>query len=201
MEFIDDYRLLICAILEPREDALPSLLLMDTEKCGPGKPTETVFRLSSYFSHPNYPLLVLERGVHKPSFLESMAHFHYDPTQQIIVLSIPSDQRCLVLKVGVLLELLKDREGTDVGWDEWMNHSVALFLPPRRMGLPCSMHISGCRLFCLYPRSNLWLHGVEALEVYDFSLEGRAKYKEQTIDDNGALLPTGGREIPAMRFL
>jgi hypothetical protein len=165
-ELIDDYRLLIT--LKPRPDATPCLALIDTGKDIGGTPIQTTFHLS----YSTFPYLTWERGMHNPPHAESLAPFHQDPAQRIIALQFQFDEFFLVLRVGALLELFKDREGTEIGWDEWKNHVVipSLFRSVRRLR---SVQVSGCRLiyFWLTPSGS-----GSVMEVFDFSMQGRAKY-------------------------
>ena len=110
MEFIDDYNLLIR--LEKTVDRPPSIVLMDTRRDIRGTPMKTVFHLPRRFGGL---YLTLERGGHKPSPVESLAPFHQDPNQRIVVLDTNSYLHYLVVQVAVFLELFKDREGTEIG--------------------------------------------------------------------------------------
>lgn len=144
-----------------------------------GTPTETVFHLSPH-STSGCPSLLLERGVHKPSPAESLAPFHHDPSQRIVVLHRQPPSHHLVLRIGALLELLGSHEGSEVGWDEWNSHVVAL---STTVGLRehIRVWVSGCRLFSLNS-TNPDL-GAQ-MEVHDFSMRGRVNYLSKQ-DDEG----------------
>ena len=147
-------------------------MLIDTERHIRGTPRQIVFCLSPYFILSGSPSFILERGAHKPSTAESLAPFHQDPTQRIIVLNIPFIPNYLVLRVGALLELLKDREGTEVGWDEWKTHAAILSFPPSG-AISHAVQVSGSRFFHIYSTAP---DLCSQMEVYDFSMQGRAKY-------------------------
>ena len=129
---------------------------------------------------PGSLYLTLERGAHEPYPAESLAPFHHDPAQRILALEIQA-LCCLIVRVEALLELLRDREGTEIGWDEWKHHLV---LTSTNVEHPRTrvVQVSGCRLFCIYSTDS---NRDFQMEVYDFSREGRMKHlKEQT---NGML--------------
>ena len=168
MEFIDNYRLLVS--LEPTSGDTPSVVLMDTEKDIKGTPQQTFFRLPLGFGGERLHLL-LERGAHEPSPAESMAPFHRDPSQRIVVFNFTYAQCCLVLKVASLLELLESHEGSEIGWDVWGSYAVGPTINLARVKL---VWVSGCRLFTVCSLDSdppPW-----EMVVYDFSIQGRAKY-------------------------
>lgn len=166
-EFADDYTLLLS--LEPTRNAPPYLIMMDTLEFAGGPPIRTSFRFSDRFKHVGAPYLLLERGAHKPTPAESSASFHRDPTQRIAVLCFHSDSNPLVLLLGDLLKLLKSCEGSDIGWNEWKTHVIALSTKVFHRNIL----VSGCRLFFIY--STPHNPGFQ-MKVYDFSVQGRARY-------------------------
>ena len=166
-EFVDDHTLLLS--LESSRNAPPSLVMMDTLVFVGGPPIRTSCRFSDFFKPFGAPYLLLERGAHKPTPAESSAPFHRDPTQRIAVLCFQSAQNHLVLLLGDLLKLLKSREGSDIGWNEWKTH-VIMISPKVCHKNPL---VSGCRLFFTYPTHNN--PGLQ-MKVYDFSMQGRARY-------------------------
>ena len=173
VEFIDEYRLL--ASTELTLGAPLSLVVMDTRKIVRGVPTKTFFHLPRFFSRKRRLPFLLERGMHKPSLAEALAPFHQDPAQRIVALAVPCSGYHLVFQVGVLLEFLQSREGSEIGWDEWKSRVA---IPPIARK-PISIWVSGCRLFCVSPTGGD--QGAQ-MEVYDFSMQGRAKYPSGRID-------------------
>ena len=179
MEFIDDYRLLVS--LDSTADTPPSLVVMDMEKGAEGVPMQTFFHLSPWFINSETLSHSLEPGMHKRSPEESLAPFHQDPTQRIVVLDSPATVHYLVLRVGALLELLENREGSDIAWDDRKSDVAIAFLKHNRLS---QYWVSGCRFF-----STTGIH----MEVHDFSVRGRTKYlSEQVNEEFGVryLLPT-----------
>ena len=165
VEFMDDHRLLVS--LESRQDAPSSLVLMDTGKFVGGVPVQTSLRLSRHFDSFGIQPLRLERGMHKPSPAESLVPFYNDPAQRIIVLET---QSYLVLCVGLLLEILESRGGSEVGWDEWKRHvftpSTSHIQESHQVALTAEAWVSGCRLFLSYsvgPGQDF------QMEVYNFT--------------------------------
>ena len=136
-----------------------------------GSPVQTNFCLSPHFIYSRHQSLILERGVHRPSSAESLAPFYQDPTQRIIVLHTHIKPQYLALRAETLLELLKDRGGTEIGWDEWKNHVVVPFRYPSYRASR-GVYVSGCRLFFVYPTSS---GPYFQMQVYDFSMQGRTK--------------------------
>jgi hypothetical protein len=201
VEFIDDYRLLITFTL--RASVPPSLVLIDTGRDMGGTPISTTFHLSSHFSYSACPYLIWERGMHNPPPAESLAPFHQDPAQRIIALRFRSHPRYLVVRVGALLELFKDREGTEIGWDEWKDHLV---VPSSSSGTldPHSVQVSGCRLIYFWPTAGG--SGFE-MELFDFSMQGRTECLRKGSNEwLGETMcyhsSTGGRvQIPLEEFL
>ena len=135
-----------------------------------GTPMHTIFCLHDWCTRNT---LILERGAHKPSSTESMAPFHQDPTQRIIALSVNWSPHYLVFRVGALLELLKNREGTEIGWDEWKKY-VAFPSIHSNLLESRGVQVSGCRLLHMY-----FEDPYPRMEVYDFSLRGHAKYSSR----------------------
>ena len=164
MEFVDDYRLLV-NLRSSGDDDIPYVVLIDTEG---GDPVETSFHLPPYFRGSD-PSLLLERGIHEPSSAECLAPFHQDRTQRIAVLSMPYPSGHIVFPVEALLKLAKGREGCEIGWDEWKRHALIPSIPTDELALSC---VSGCRLFSINSEN----HSDIEIEVYDFSMQGRAKY-------------------------
>lgn len=175
VEFIDEYRLLACFMSRPR--ALPSLVVMDTGKDAASPPTQTHFRLPDCLIGAGRLSLLLERGMHKPSPAETLAPFHQDPAQRIITLHAQSTLYYLTFQVGPLLKLLQGREGSEIEWDEWKSRVVI----PSIEKEPFRIWVSGCRLFCI---GSTHYDQDERMEVYNFSMRGRAKYLSER--DHGA---------------
>ena len=164
VEFIDDDRILGCLelmLLEPQ-----SLVLLDTGKPVGGVPLKTLFHLPP-LPFVNPPLL-LEHGAHQPSPEESQAPFYRDPTQRIVALHPPHYSGTPIFRIGALLELLKGREGSEIGWDEWKSHVVIPTFDSDRDSHP-HLWVSGCRLFSVDSE------GAQA-EVYDYSMRGCVEY-------------------------
>ena len=186
VDFFDDYRLL--AILES-----PCIVLMDTENAAGGAPVQTLFHLPPHFGDFEYPPLLLEQGAYKPPPAESLAPFHQDPAQWIVALSMPDHPGYLVLPVEALLKLAEDREGCEIGWDEWKHHVV---IPSIRQQDLDEIWVSGCRLFSVTSAVPSEDVGSDVrMEVYDFSIQGRAKYLTERVNaDLGGvryMAPTG----------
>jgi hypothetical protein len=175
-EFIDDYLLLIT--LKSRVSVPPYLVIINTGKDIGGTPGQTTFHLPPHFTYSAWQSLISEPGMHNPPPVGSLAPFHRDPAQRIITLQFQSNPPYLVLRVGALLELLNQREGTEIGWDEWKNR-VAM-IP----SLSCSawalrfVQVSGCRLIYFW-----WTAAGSGsvMEVFDFSMQGRAKRLKEWI--------------------
>ena len=111
----------------------------------------------------------LEQGVHAPSPEESLAPFHQDPMQRIVVLEIGRCSHYLVLKVETLLELVANCAGSKIGWDEWRDYVVIAPSGPDFAGI----WVSGCRLFCICEGDS----GQDPqMKVYDFSAQGLARH-------------------------
>jgi hypothetical protein len=191
-EFIDDYRLLIR--VRQTVDAQPSLVLMDTGKNTGGSPMQTVFHLPRSIGGLYF---TLEWGAHKPSREESLAPFHHDPAQGIVVLELERDSRRLVVRVGALLKLLRDREGTEIEWDEWKHYVVLTSIDLEHLMIH-AVRVSGCRLFFIYCTGS----GSDfQMEAYDFSMQGRAKHLNgQTCGEFGVkCLPSTGPRVKIPR--
>ena len=133
---------------------------------------KTVFHLP----HCGATYLSIEWGAHKPSPVESLAPSHQDPTQRIVVLGTNTYSHYLVIRVTVFLELFEDREGTNIGWDEWKPHVVVLSTD---LDMDHIFHISGCRLFFISSKGKS--SGCR-IRICDFSMEGRAKYSSERED-------------------
>ena len=144
---------------------------MDTEKDTGGAPVQTSFHLPNYFRGLRYLSLLFERGMHKPPSAERQAPFHQDHTQRIAAFS----DGYLVFPVETLLRLAEGREGCEIRWDEWKIHAVIPFIPSHDRVQVC---VSGCRLSSI----KFALDGKVELEVYDFSMRGRAKYLTERVD-------------------
>lgn len=183
-EFIDDYRLLVG--LRSTLLARPSLVLMDTREDVGGSPTQTFFHFSSWFNIFADLSLILERDVHTPSHEEPPAPFHQDPSRRIVALKIENCSRYLVLRLEALLELARNREGSEIEWDEWESHIV---IPTLSFGLDRAW-VSGCRLFCAREEDR----HTEVM-VYDFSVKGLAKSLSKHV--GGVLRPELGAAFPS----
>ena len=187
IEFIDDCRLLFRlgqTGLWKYADVPHSLVIINTGNDTEGTPLVTIFHLHlPRGPSPGSLHLTLERAAHEPYPTESLAPFHHDPAQRILALQIQVSCR-LVVRVKALLELLRDREGTEIGWDEWKHHLVLTSINVDNVEHPTThvVQVSGCRLFCIYSTDS---NRDFQMEVYDFSKEGHMKHlKEQT---NGML--------------
>jgi hypothetical protein len=174
VEFIDEYRLLTTT--ELKLSAPPSLVVTDTGKIVRGAPVQTLFHFPLPFICTGRLSLLLERGVHKPSPTESLAPFHQDPAQRIIALAVPYTFYYLVFQVGALLELLELREGSEIGWDEWKSRVVT----PSTDQEFVRIWVSGCRLFCV---GSIGEGQNAQMEVYDFSVMGRAKHLSGRVNE------------------
>ena len=115
--------------------------------------------------------------MYEPSSAECLAPFHQDHTQRIAVLSMPQRACYLVFPVEALSRLAEGHEGSEIEWDEWKIHVVIPSIPGPD---PIDFCVSACRLFSITLLGNL---GVE-VEVYDFSLQGRAKYLSEQANAN-----------------
>ena len=147
-------------------------MLVDTGKPLIGDPVQTSFHLPPLLGDFGYPPFLLENGAHKPCPTESMAPFYQDPAQRVVALQLPDSFGYLILRIGALSKLLEGSEGSEIGWDEWKSHVVIPSIDPDRLDL-YHIWVSGCRLFFLNSPSD---DQVAHMEVYDFSVEGRAKY-------------------------
>jgi hypothetical protein len=77
------------------------------------------------------------------------------------------------INVELLLGLAREREGQDVGWDEWGIHTIEVHVGHR--GSPGKIWVSGCRMFCTMSDGADDDHSTY-LRIYNFSHAGRAKY-------------------------
>ena len=189
-EFIDDYRLL--AILRATQDEPASLALIDAVGDVEGTFMQTVFILPPCVGDFQTIHLLLEQGAYEPSPAESLAPFHQDPSQRIAVLYIEHDKSYLVLRVGALLEF-RDSRGSEIGWDRWKS-CVAIPLIGIDQPMYSDVWVSGCRLFSI----NQWdLNSPLHMEVYDFSVQGRARHLSSWVNEEFGglkyLLSTGAR--------
>lgn len=189
-EFLDDYRLLISHA--STFGAPQSLVLVDTEKFVGGTPTHIYLHVSPHFVISPHNSLLLEQGVHGPSIAESLAPFHPDPSQRIIILRSPPYSPCLVLRVQALLELLGNDVGSDITWGVWMSRAIIASIDlDLRAGV--RIWVSGCRLFSLHPVDSG--QGAFWMEVHDFSVRGRFNYLNHRVDENLAevIVPSSPR--------
>ena len=147
---------------------------------------QTSFHLASSFCGFELSLL-FERGAHKLSSAECLAPFHQDRTQRIAALRAVSS--CIIFPVETLSGLAEGREGCEIRWDEWKKHVVIPSFPEVNSVDVC---VSGCRLFCITPGER---YPLATMEVYDYSMQGRAKYLSEQIDADlrgvRYLAPTG----------
>jgi hypothetical protein len=169
---------------------------------GPLSKRHSASLLIGCLGYSRSPSFILERGVYKPSAEESLAPFHRDPTQRIIAFHPQRNQHYFVLRVGAFLELSRGREGTEIEWDEWKNH-VAIPSRTVRTRRLRAVQVSGCRI--IFIGSAATGSGFET-EVFDFSVEGRAKYSSSGLVSGlgriDHLSSTGGRvQIPLEGFL
>jgi len=180
VEFIDNHRLLVS--LGSETDKPPCIALVDTKKDVEKAPVQTLFHLPSHFRGIEDPPVLLERGAHQPSPAEYLAPFHRDPTQRIVALNVPSPFGYLVFRLEALLDLVEGHEGRDIPWDEWKNHVAFLSLPQSNI---VGAWVSGSRLFSV---TSTGYSPDARMEVYDFTVQGRAKYlSEQTNADLGGV--------------
>ena len=154
---------------------------------------QTFFRFYPSSIYSRCISLMSERGAHKPSPAEFLAPFHQDPTQRIIVLYMRYNPNLLVLRIGALLKLFKDREGAEIGWDEWKSCVLIPSLHCTGGPMNSTVHIFGCRLFHSYSVAS----GPYQMEVFDFSIQGRAKYlskgKFEEFGEVNCLTSTGAK--------
>ena len=154
---------------------------------------QTTFHLFPNYNPREFPRLLLEEGMHRPSAAESLAPFYQDPTQQIAALYLTRPYRLLVFRVGALLELVESREGSEIGWDEWKGIVVAPSVDPGRPVVR-GVWVSGCRLFAVSTAAS---SPDAEIRVFDFSIQGRAKYSSARVNtDLGGvrcLSPTDAR--------
>ena len=136
-------------------------------------PLQTFFHLSSKFTSCEPLEFLLKRGAHESPPAESLAPFHQDPAQRIVGLITQSSQAYPFFRVGALLKLLEGREGTEILWDEWKSRVVTPSVDLDDSSL-LNYHVLGCRLsiLCRTPPDT----GLQ-MEVYDFSIQGYAKYR------------------------
>ena len=175
-EFIDDYRLL--AVLGATQNEPASLALIDAVHDVEGTPMQTVFLLPPCIGDFQGIHLLLEQGAYEPSPAESLAPFHQDPSQRIAVLYIELAKYYLVLRVGALLEF-GDSRGSEIGWDRWKS---CVAIPPINLDqlIRSDLWVSGCRLFSVYQ----WdLNSPVYVEVYDFSVQGRARHLSSWVNE------------------
>jgi hypothetical protein len=136
-------------------------------------PIQTSFSFPT--THPGAPRSCLspEPCGHIPSPDELMAApFYPDRSQRILALSFGRHNTFYVINMELLLELAREREGRDVGWDEWGAHTIEIHVgDPDSVG---EIWTSGCRLF--YTVSSVDDDDPTHLLIYDFSHAGRAKY-------------------------
>ena len=138
---------------------------------------QTVFLLPLRIGNFGSIHLHLEQGSHEPSPAEIMAPFHPDPSQRIAVLYINQSPCYLLFRVATLLELAKHGR-SQVPWDEWKSCAVvpSIQLSPL---MRFEAWVCGSRLFTTYqsgPSSHV------RMEVYDFSVQGRAKYLSNSVN-------------------
>ena len=189
MEFIDDYRLL--AILRETQSEPLSLALINTEGGAEVTHMKTIFFLPPFIDSYQFIDLLLECGAHEPSPAESLAPFHQDPSQRIVVLDLGNAPYYLVLRAEALLAF-ENRAGPNIRWDAWKGCVVMPLIPDNLMF--SDVWVSGCRLFFLCQQdSSSHTH----MEMYDFSLQGRARCLSGSVHEEFSglryLLPTGTR--------
>ena len=121
--------------------------------------------------------LLLDQGAHEPSPEESLAPFHPDPAQRIVVLDVQLASYYLVVSVGALLEF-RSRGWRMIKWGEWKSHVAIPRLSLDDVG-PVAPWVSGCRLFFLRSTKS---SPDGQMQVYDFSARGRAQYISREVD-------------------
>ena len=120
--------------------------------------------------------LSLSSSDHIPSHYElETAPFYQDCSQRILAVYFTQFGVCYVINAELLLELAREREGQNVGWDEWGIRTIEVRVGAR--GIFSEVWVSGCRLFCTIPEV-VDDEGEEPfyLQIYDLSYAGRAKH-------------------------
>lgn len=153
-------------LLGPGPEGPPQLQVFNTERGTSVKPIQTSFTFSP--DTEGYPSLCpsLEPYGHTPSPDEP---FYPDRSQRILAVYFGQRDDCRAINTELLLRLAREREGQDVGWDEWGVHTIEADV--RAIENDVETCVSGCRLFC----TALDRVGDNCLWMYDFSHAGRAK--------------------------
>ena len=128
---------------------------------------------------PSY--LHLDEGGHEPTPEEdSLAPFYQDPSQRTLAVEFPRGRSVFVMKTEVLLELARERGGTELGWWQWKAHVVEFPVDNTEF-----LWVSGPRLFCIQRD-----HWGPWLDVYDFSPRASALHIEEAVNDEGEIVRT-----------
>jgi hypothetical protein len=159
-------------LVDSDQEDPPRLQIFDTKQATITEPTRTSFFFpTAYMNAPTLSLSSEPCG-HIPSPDELMtAPFYSDPSQRILSLYFGQYDACFAVNAELLLGLAREREGQDVGWEEWGAHTIEIG------GLNRLAHIwvSGCRLFCILS-DDVYGEDLLRLQIYDFSHAGRAKH-------------------------
>jgi hypothetical protein len=149
----------------------PQLHIFDTEQRTTIEPIQTSFSLPTARQEAYDPCLLIEPCGHISSPDELItAPFYPDRSQRILAFNL--GRSCYAINAELLLKLAREREGQDVGWDEWGAHTIEV-----RGGDLCNLWqiwVSGCRLFCTVSNSRDD-DDPSHMRIYDFSHAGRAK--------------------------
>ena len=171
MGFIDEHSLVVLS--DPEEGGPPQLQIFDTEQ---ENPTQTSLFLPTTCQDTSIMCLSLETCGNIPSQDElTAAPFYPDYSQRILAVYFGQKGPCYVINVELLLKLVQEREGQDVGWSRWGSHTIEA-----HVGGPDNhshVWVSGCRLFCTVSDGvNGGRDASNYLRMYDFSHAGRAEY-------------------------
>jgi hypothetical protein len=160
----------------------PRLQIIDTEQGTTMKPIQTSFFFSTAYLEAPYPRLLIEPCGHVPSPDELMtAPFYPDCSQRILAFYFGMYGTCHTINADLLLELAREQEGQDVGWDEWGAHTIEV--DSEALGILDQICVSGCRIFCTMSNNTDNVDGDSTyLRMYDFSHGGRAKHLH-TLDE------------------
>ena len=154
----------------------PRLQIIDTEQGMTMKPIQTSFSFSTAYLEASYPHLLIEPCGHIPSPEELViAPFYPDRSQRILAFHFGMYGTCLTINADLLLELAREQEGRDVGWDKWGAHTIEVDSEALdALGQIC---VSGCRVFCTMSNSAESVGGNSTyLRMYDFSRASLAKH-------------------------
>ena len=158
-------------------------MLLDTEHTADDpRLAQTTFWLDTDEDrHVGPSYLHLDEGGHEPTPEEdSLAPFYQDPSQRTLAVEFPRGRSVFVMKTEVLLELARERRGTELGWWQWRAHVVEVPADDSRF-----LWVSGPRLFCMRRKHrNPWV------DVYDFSPRASALHVEEVANYKGETVRT-----------